>query len=50
MVEGLATAITSGTSILNSGLDFIIGSPILFGIVAMSVVATAITKVKRLFR
>lgn len=49
MVEGLTAAIDSGTSLLAAGMDFIIDSPILFGIVAMSLVGTAIAKVKRLF-
>lgn len=45
----LTTAITTGTSILSSGMEFITGNPILFGIIAMGLVGTAIAKVKRLF-
>lgn len=45
----MADAITSGTSLLTSGLGFITGNPILFGIIAMGLVGTAIAKVKRLF-
>ena len=45
----MAEAITAGTSILTSGLDFITGNPILFGVIAMGLVGTAIAKVKRLF-
>lgn len=45
----MSEAITAGTAILSAGFDFITGNAILFGIVAMGLVGTAIAKVKRLF-